>query len=229
MRSPRIDVRVVGFKSKKITLLGSVVKGAGTHYLSGKTRLLELIAQVGGPGPDADLKKIEVIQNGATRKINLYKGIFHADLSQNIVLDDDDVIFMPKITDTSSKVYIFGEVQSPGIYPFTGQQTVLDIIARAGGYGKNARLDSVKIVRGDISDPQVISCNLLNIIEKGDFMENVSLLKNDLIYLPRSKITNMKLFVEKVDSLLKLVLYPVALVNTLRDPEDLDLRLDIGY
>ena len=230
MRDPKIDVRVIAFKSKKVTVLGSVAnKKTGTYYLSGKTRILDLIAMVGGPGPDADLKEIELIQRGETHKINLYKGIFQADLSQNMVLDNEDVIFMPKIPDISSKVYIFGEVESPGIYPFTGQQTVLDIIAKAGGYSKNARLDSVKVVCGDISDPKVISCNLLNIIEKGDFMENVYLLKNDLVYIPRSKITNMKMFVEKVDSLLKLVLYPVALVNTLRDPEDLDLRLDIGY
>ncbi|MGA1791016.1 MAG: FG-GAP-like repeat-containing protein [bacterium] len=234
MHDPRIDLRTVEFNSKKVTILGAIARlsanrGAGTYYLTGKTRILELIAKAGGPAGNADLKKVELIHGGVPQKINLYSAIFQGDLTQNVIVDKDDVIFIPKIEDTSSKVYIFGEVKSPGIYPFTGELTMLDAIAKAGGYGKDARLDSVKVVRGDISDPKVLDCNLKNIIEKGDLTENVYLLKNDLIYIPKSKIANMKLFVEKIDSLLKLVLYPVALVNTVEDPEDLELTLDIGY
>ena len=234
MHDPKIDIRTVEFKSKKATVLGAIARlsgdrGAGTYYLDGKTRIIELIAEAGGPAGDADLKKVELIHGGLPQKINLYSAIFKGDLSQNVVVDNDDVIFIPKIEETASKVYIFGEVKYPGIYPFTGEWTVLDAVAKAGGYGKDARLDSVKVVRGDISDPRVLDCNLKNIIEKGDLMENIYLLKNDLIYIPKSKIANMKLFVEKIDSLLKLVLYPVALVNTVEDPENLELRLDIGY
>jgi len=234
MHNPRIDIRTVTFSSKKATVLGAIARlgsdrGAGTYYLTGRTRVLDLIARAGGPGTDADLKKIEVIHKGVPRKINLYSAIFQGDLSQNLVVDHDDVIFIPKIEDTSAKVYIFGEVESPGIYPLIGELSVLDAIAKAGGYSKDARLDSIKVVRGDISDPQIISCNLKDLIEKGEFMENVYLLKNDLIYVPKSRIANLKLFAEKIDSLLKLVLYPVALVNTIEDPDALDLRLDIGF
>jgi polysaccharide export outer membrane protein len=234
MHNPQIDIRTIKFNSKRATILGAVDRpgpdrGPGTYYLTGKTTVLELVARAGGPGPDADLKRVELIQKGVTQKVNLYKAIFHADLNQNIVLDKDDVIYIPRISDTASKVYIFGEVKSPGIYPFSGSLTLLDVIAQAGGYSKDARLDSVKVVRGNISDPDVISCNLGEIIKKGNMMKNVQLLNNDLVYIPKSKIANMKLFVEKIDSLLKLVLYPVALVNTMKHPEDLELRLDIGY
>ncbi|MGA1840863.1 MAG: FG-GAP-like repeat-containing protein [bacterium] len=233
VHSPRIDIRVVDCKSKKATVLGSIARpgpnrGAGTYYLSGKTRILELIARAGGPGPEADLKSIEVIQKGVTQKVNLYKAIFYADLSQNIILDNNDVVFVPRISDNSSKVYVFGEVKSPGIYPFSGPLTLLDVIAKAGGYGKDARLDSVKVVRGDLSAPEVISCDLGGIIKKGDIVNNVDLLNNDVVYIPKSKIANLKLFVEKIDYLLRLVLYPVALVNTVEDPEELELRLDLG-
>jgi polysaccharide export outer membrane protein len=233
IHNPRIDVRTVEFKSKKVTVLGAIArpspnKGAGTYYLSGKTRILEFIARAGGPGSDADLKRVEVIQKGVTRKVNLYKAIFHADLSQNIILDNNDMVFVPRISDNTSKVYVFGEVKSPGIYPFSGPLTLLDVVAKAGGYGKDARLDSVKIVRGDISAPEVISCDLGDIIKKGDIIKNVDLLNNDVVYIPKSKIANLKLFVEKIDYLLRLVLYPVALVNTVEDPEDLELRLDLG-
>ncbi|MGA1844944.1 MAG: FG-GAP-like repeat-containing protein [bacterium] len=234
MHNPKIDVRIIEFNSKKATVLGAIArpspeKGAGTYNLTGKTRVLEFVARAGGPGPDADLKRVEVIHRGETKKLNLYKAIFQADFTQNIVVDNDDVIFIPRISDTSSKVYIFGEINSPGIYTFTGQFTVLDAIAQAKGYGKDARIDSIKVVRGDLANPEVIACNLSDIIKKGDIISNVHLMNNDLIYVPKSSIANMKLFVEKVDSLLKLVLYPVALVNTIKDPEDLELRLDVGY
>jgi len=234
MHNPKIDVRIIEFNSKKATILGEIArpspeKGAGTYNLTGKTRVLEFIARAGGPGPDADLKRVEVIHRGETKKLNLYKAIFQADLTQNIVVDNDDVIFIPRLSDTSSKVYIFGEITSPGIYTFSGPFTVLDAIAMAKGYGKDAHIDSIKIIRGDLANPEIITCNLSNIIKRGDIISNVHLMNNDLIYVPKSTIANMKLFVEKIDSLLKMVLYPVALVNTIKDPEDLELRLDVGY
>ena len=77
--------------------------------------------------------------------------------------------------------------------PFSGHLTLLDAVAKAGGYAKDARLDSVKIVRGDISAPEVVSCDLGSIIKEGNIIKNIDLRNRDVIYIPKSRIANMKM------------------------------------
>lgn len=45
-------------------------------------------------------------------------------------------------------VYVVGEVEQPGRYPFVRGLTVVDAIALAGGYSDRARRDGMEILRG---------------------------------------------------------------------------------
>src|SRR3989338_4704511 len=45
--------------------------------------------------------------------------------------------------------YIYGEVSSPGQYPYTSSMTVLNAVAVAGGYTYRANQDKVYITRGE--------------------------------------------------------------------------------
>jgi len=54
--------------------------------------------------------------------------------------------------------YIFGEVKSPGSYPFTNGMTVISAVAVAGGFTYRARKNRIRIVRdsgGDQLDVEV--------------------------------------------------------------------------
>ncbi|MGA1867618.1 MAG: FG-GAP-like repeat-containing protein [bacterium] len=234
INNPRLDVRVTEFKSKKVTLLGAIHRtdydktGPGIHYLQGKTKIIEFLSQCGGTSRDADLRQIEIIRKGKTHNVNLYS-VIQGNFLENIILDHEDVIFIPTINESSSRVFIFGEIGSPGIYPFSGSFTLLEALAEAGGYSEDACLSSIKVVRGDISNPEVISCDFNRLVKKGDITQNIHLCKNDLIFVPKRKIVNMNKFADNITSLLRLVLYPVALVNTFRNPEDINLQLDLGY
>jgi len=85
----------------------------------------------------------------------------------------------------SKKVFVFGEVNRPGPYPFTGENTVLNTMARAQ---PNRLADPAKVqVLRPNHDGQLIrrmTVDLNRMIEGGDLTMNALLEENDIIYVP---------------------------------------------
>ncbi len=220
LKKPRIDVRVKEHKSKTVRLLGAVARtthfysGAGEYRLKGKTSMLELLTQAGGPTEDADLKSVLVRRkSGETVSLNLYRTIFQGDVTQDIVLNDGDLIYLPALSKEANRVYVFGEVQKPGAYTFRGSEMrLIDAISEAGGITPFASQAETRVVRGDITRPEIISANLLRLVENGDRSQNLQLASGDFIYVPRSGFGDIKLFYDRVRPLLELVLWPARTV-----------------
>ncbi len=214
IKRPRIDIVVEEFNSKFVTLMGawSNVKGVGQgrYELKGKVTVLEMLADRGGLPRDANLSDVRLRRkNGQAFTLDLYRAITHGDTDQNMVLDDGDLVFIPALTSETNRVYVFGEVAKPGVYTFTGSDMRLfDAVSQAGGVTVFASEESTKVVRGDIARPEVVSADLENLIENGDQTQNISLANGDLIYVPRSAIGDVNLFVKRITPLLKLIYLP---------------------
>ncbi|PAW92349.1 hypothetical protein CKK33_02110 [Mucilaginibacter sp. MD40] len=59
------------------------------------------------------------------------------------------------------KVSVFGEVRSPGSYMLTSDKTnLIDVLAQAGGLTEKGDEKKIKIVRGGMTDPQVLFFDL---------------------------------------------------------------------
>ena len=220
LKNPRIDVLVTEFNSKFVTLMGAVGGrvgrtggGPGKYELQGKTRLLEMLSRAGGPAEDANLRDVRIRRkSNESFSVDLYKAIAQGDRSQDIILDDGDLVFVPAISKESNRVYVFGEVKSPGIYTFEGSEMRLfDAISQAGGVTVFGIPKSTKIVRGDITRPEVISANLQALVEEGDQTHNVSLANGDLVYVPRSFVGDINIFVQRISPLLRLIYMPAQL------------------
>lgn len=95
------------------------------------------------------------------------------------------------------KIIILGEVSSPGVYKLTGRYTVLEAIALAGGYTNDAVLKNVIVLRGGPENPKPISLNLSKTIKKGDFTQDIPLETEDIVYVPKTIISNVSYFVTK--------------------------------
>jgi protein involved in polysaccharide export with SLBB domain len=227
-KRPRVDVLVKRYNSKSVRLLGALGKsgtpgsGAGEYKMQGKTTVLEMITAVGGPTPDADLKSVRIRRkNGETVSLNLYKTIIQGDLSQDMVLNDGDLIYLPTLTKEANRVYVFGEVQKPGAYTFSGSEMrLIDAIAEAGGTTPFAYRPETKVVRGDITQPEIIPADLARLVEKGDRSQNILLASGDMVYVPRSAFGDIKLFNDRIRPLLELVLWPARVIidwNTAAD------------
>lgn len=86
----------------------------------------------------------------------------------------------------SKQVLILGEVTRPGAYPIGESITVLEAIAKAGGYTESAALKKVTITRkSEAKNPKVIKVNLKKVITEGDRSEDITLEPGDVVYLPK--------------------------------------------
>jgi len=88
------------------------------------------------------------------------------------------------------KVIIMGEVSGPGVYAPTGQSTLLEVIALAGGFTPAAVTTNVVVIRGDQQRSEAIVCDLRRAIKNGDLSENIVAERNDIIYVPRRFIAS---------------------------------------
>ena len=116
-----------------------------------------------------------------------------------------EVILKKKAVSTH-KVVVLGEVRSPGLYPLIPDLRVLQAIVAANGSTDIARLEDVRIIRGELADPLVLSANIEQLLKEGDLTQNVSLQHNDIIYIPRTKIGNWNHFIESLRPTLEVLI-----------------------
>ena len=96
------------------------------------------------------------------------------------------------------KVYVDGEVAKPGMLPLVGTMNVLQAISQAGGMKESARVTEVIVIRhGAANQPYAFSVNLEKAIDGTDLHQNVSLKAFDIIFVPRSPIANVNVWVDQ--------------------------------
>jgi protein involved in polysaccharide export with SLBB domain len=231
VKHPRIDVVVKEYNSKFVTITGEIqggvrtgpgTAGAGEYELSGKVSLLEMVSKAGGPTPDANLRNVRVRRkSGQTISRDLNRAIFQGDPSQDIILDAGDLVFIPTLSAEANRVYVFGEVKDPGLHTFTGSKMrIFDAISKAGGPTVFATEESTKIVRGDVTHPEIISVDLKKLIVQGDQTQNVLLASGDLVYVPRRFWGDVNIFWQRIKPLFELIIAPARIVNEYDDALD---------
>lgn len=99
IRHPDVSIMVRKLGGKKIIVLGEV-GAAGVRSVTGKKTILEAIALSGGFSPHAVTSSVVLIRGGFTKpkglRLNLERAISKADMSQNIALEPEDIIYVPK-------------------------------------------------------------------------------------------------------------------------------------
>jgi protein involved in polysaccharide export with SLBB domain len=99
----------------------------------------------------------------------------------------------------SKNIFVLGEVDKPGAYPYKGGIRVLDAVSLAGGWKNSAVLNSVMLVRKAFTDaPEAYRLNVYALIKKGDFSQNLDLKAGDIVYVPKSFIANIGGFIENL-------------------------------
>ncbi len=93
---------------------------------------------------------------------------------------------------------ILGEVKSPGIYPLSGQVTSTQLLAIAGGYLTTARLDNVVIIRRDTDNKfYSFKVDIEDAVKEGNLSKEVIIYPTDIVYVPRTVIADVNLFVQQ--------------------------------
>ncbi len=95
------------------------------------------------------------------------------------------------------KVYVGGEVRSPGVVTIQDNMTPLQAIFDRGGFTKTAQVDSVILIRDAGSEnPKIGRINIHDAME-GGVPEQLALLPNDVLYVPMTSIGRADLWVRQ--------------------------------
>jgi polysaccharide export outer membrane protein len=83
----------------------------------------------------------------------------------------------------SSEIFLVGEVAKPGAFPATGNDTILQLLTRAGGLSPFADRDNIRIVRreGEQVTEYIVDYDA---IIKGDLKQDILLRPGDRIIVP---------------------------------------------
>jgi polysaccharide export outer membrane protein len=105
------------------------------------------------------------------------------DLISNLVLHDNDVIYLPK----AEFFYIMGQVKSPGSYKFTQKDlTLVGAIGTAGGFSNIAARNKTRIIRVENGVEKIITVNVDAITSAGRKIQDVLIRPDDIIIVPES-------------------------------------------
>jgi len=90
---------------------------------------------------------------------------------------------------SSRKVYVLGQVNFPGAYPFDGRMSVLDAIGQAKGLNEKADLIGSYMIRGD----EMLPVDLYALLRKGDLRQNIPLADGDVVQI--ADLSDRKVYV----------------------------------
>ncbi len=97
----------------------------------------------------------------------------------------------------AQRIYVDGEVNKPGLFPLTGQVTIMQAVALAGGYKDTARINEIILIRrSPTNEPLAIPINLEEIINNKNMKQDILLLPFDIVFLPKSPIANVNKWVQ---------------------------------
>jgi protein involved in polysaccharide export with SLBB domain len=110
-------------------------------------RVRDVIVKAGGAAPFADLRLAFIDRTGTSGPrqrvpIDAQRLLVEKDETQNVLLQNGDVLTLPVVED---KVYVVGEVKSPGAQDFRPDFTPREYVALAGGPGNRARIASTVV------------------------------------------------------------------------------------
>lgn len=214
--APRpLNIAVVGEVNRPGTVVMNYTGTGGTVSLASVTQALR---RAGGTTQRADISNVQIsrISTDGVRSVidlDLLALVESGDISQDIILQDGDSIFVPRIADARLaqarqvrdasfaseqsiiQVVLTGEVNrtGPQTLSFTrgeGQEgnpfaTVTRAIQQANGITELADIRNVEVRRINANGTQdVLVANLWSLIQDGDLDQDIQLVDGDSIHVP---------------------------------------------
>ena len=199
--NPEINIVISEYHSLQYYISGAI-GSPGLYEMKSKATLLELIAKAGGvSGQHGSIAYIlhpstnhvasekenhSLFSDKDPAKINIKK-LLDGDMSRNIVLLSGDVVYIPPQTSldmAESKIYLEGEVKSPGVYDYQEGLTALNACIMAGGFSKFAAPNRTRIIRQNGEKQIIIKINL-NDVKKGK-IPDTEIKPGDRIHIPET-------------------------------------------
>jgi polysaccharide export outer membrane protein len=176
---PRVAVTLDAHRGRRIFIFGAV-SSPGAYALPEGQTLIEALVRAGyatasqvvvvrpkrpSSGPtlpenagDADVIRINLKE--------LEKDVEQGSLARNIPLQDGDTVFIPRSDPT--RIFVTGQVRTPGAYSITENTSVLQAVALAGGVTESAAINRLRIVRIVDGKQKTLNVKITDIVQPGD-------------------------------------------------------------
>ncbi len=182
VKTPTVSVIVIFVNSFKVYVFGEGLTGGvgattGVITLHRNTTLMQLLAQLGSL-KNADLNNAYVLRDGKKLNNDFFKLMVKGEISEDIQLRPNDLIFMPDNFD--KRIMVVGAVRTPIVIQYREGITALDAVLSAGGFTEFANQNSVLVVRKTDKATSNIEVRLKDVIN-GDISKNIVLKPGDIV------------------------------------------------
>lgn len=211
---PGVVVRVDRYTANRVLVLGRV-SSPGVLTFDVPPTLLDAVTRagglpVGGIGADkATLSRVAVFR-GRDRVvwIDLSRILNNGDLSYNIRLQRNDLVFIPDAND--QMVYVLGEVEKPGAYGVTPNMSLIDAVALAGGPTDDGNSKRIQVIRPSSGVASTVA--LRDLMAPGREVD-FALQDGDVVYVPRRGLAKVGYALQKLSPFTGLLVFTTALMN----------------
>ena len=147
----KLLVTLSKIRSIKVTVIGT--NHPGNYNLSSLSTVFNALYVAGGPSAFGSFREIELVRNNKVFKtIDLYRFLMHGDQTDNIGLQDNDVIRVPAY---KKRMELQGQVKRPGIFEILPGESFASMLDFASGFTDTAYQSSVKIFQRNDKERKV--------------------------------------------------------------------------
>ena len=212
----QINVSLGNSRTIQVNVMGEVEK-PGTYAVSAFSTVFHALYNAGGVSDIGSLRNIQVARNGKTiANVDIYDFIMNGRTKQDIALQEGDVIIVPPY---ETLVKVEGNVKRPMKYEMKADETVATLLKYAGNFSSDAYTRSLRVVRQNGKEYQVITVDDMNYsvfkLRDGDVLTAEAILnryENKLeikgavyrpgIYQFGGQLNTVKQLVEKADGIM---------------------------
>ncbi|MFZ5517141.1 MAG: SLBB domain-containing protein [Candidatus Zhuqueibacterota bacterium] len=185
-----VFANLVQLRSFRVHVVGEVVN-PGTYVAQAVDRVSVVIDRAESLTDWADERHIEIRHtNGQIDSLDLFQFKKLGDLSENIFVQNGDIIYVPAIDLIQKTVILEGLVRQPGIHQITENESLSSFLLRVDAFNRSLDPQNIYVVRqGEKGEKKIFNINLLGSKNgnKDQRPVDVALQNGDHIFVPSLK------------------------------------------
>jgi polysaccharide export outer membrane protein len=184
VRNPQVTVSVQEYRSKTVFVVGEVSR-PGSYSLSGRMTVLELLSKAGptsAAGVEVVIVRPKIAVSGPLVPVDLtgapngdstdqadlirvnIRDIQMGQLDKNVLVRPNDTVFVTQ----AARIFVTGEVRTPGAITYWPGATVRKAINTAGGFSADAATGRLRVVREVEGKTKEMKIGLDDPVQPGD-------------------------------------------------------------